>query len=116
MADEVLHIAMQSRPDLLPVPHAHLCPSCFDHAECRQTCSGFEDLGTANGFRLGSPALCDDCRPLTSCPHTPDGKLPDDEMAECEACPGTAYCRGDLDEPPPELTRLVTAKGARHGG
>jgi hypothetical protein len=40
---------------------------------------------------------------LKRCPHTSDGRLPRDEMADCEFCEGTAYCLGEIDTCPPEL-------------
>jgi hypothetical protein len=45
--------------------------------------------------------------PLERCPATPDGRLPPDEISDCEFCGGTAYCSGLVDAMPPDLEPRV---------
>jgi hypothetical protein len=42
--------------------HAHLCPECFEHVTCWQTCTTEPDFGLTNdGTPLAATTICDAC-------------------------------------------------------
>lgn len=41
--------------------HVHLCPNCFDYAECDMVCT-WDGESLAQGLPACHPTLCDRCR------------------------------------------------------
>lgn len=79
------------------------CPTC--HADKddghKDGCALKAALATQPPAEAPQTVASDDEHPpLARCPATPDGRPLEEEQGSCEACPGTAYCRGD--SPPAE--------------